>query len=120
MPQILNQAAELAKAESSLTVTQTPLVVPGPLTLSLLQRGCNRQRIAASQSLVGEARQPVDVRLGQQVVDHEFQQVSCGQPRRGPTAGGLKVPQTGSQGWVVRYRHASHRRRNRLGLLGTE
>src|SRR5438445_4437002 len=119
MPQAISQITELAEADSSLTVTQTPFVVPGPLTLSLLQ-GRWSQRIVASQYLVGDARKPVDVGLGQHVIDHEFHQISRGERRGGPTARSLKGPQTGSQLWVVRYRHASHHRRDRLGLLSAK
>src|SRR3989441_7843225 len=96
MPQAISQIAELAEADSSLTVTQTPFVVPGPLTLSLLQ-GRWSQRIVASQYLIGDARKPVDVGLGQHVIDHEFHQISRGERRRGPTARSLKGPQTGSR-----------------------
>src|SRR5712691_12437522 len=120
MPQAFIQIAELAEADCSLTVTQTPFVVSGPLTLPLLHGRWNRQRIAASQSLVGDARKPVDVRFGQHVIDHEFHQISRGKPHAGPTAGSLKGPHTGSEVWVVRYRHASHHRRDSLGLLSAE
>src|SRR2546426_1859694 len=89
MPQVFLEVAKLAEADSSLTVTQTPFVVPGPLTLSLLQ-GRWPQRIAASQYLVGDARKPVDVGLGQHVIGHEFHQISRGEPRGGPTARSLK------------------------------
>src|SRR5439155_25024442 len=98
MSQVSFQVAELAEADGGLAVAETPFVVPGPLTLPLLQGRWDRQRIAASQFLVGDARKPVDVWLGQQVIDHELQQISCGEPRAGPTAGSLKVSQTGSQG----------------------
>src|SRR3989449_9997798 len=119
MPQAIFQITELVEADSSLTVTQTPFVVPGPLPLSLLQ-GRGPQRVAASQYLVGDARKPVDVRLAQQVIDHEFHQISRGEPLGGPTARSLKGPQKGSHVWVVRDRHASHHRRDRLGLLSAE
>src|SRR2546428_3850744 len=119
MPQAIFKIAELAEADSSLTVTQSPFVLPGALTLSLLH-GRWPQRIAASEYFVGDARKPVDVRLGQHVVDNEFHQISRGEPHGGPTAGSLKGPQTGSQVWVVRDRHASHHRRDRLGLLSAE
>src|SRR5438034_8839232 len=120
MSKVSFQVAELAEADSSLTVAETPFVVPGPLTLPLLQGRWNRQGIAASQSLIGDARKLVDVRLGQDVIDHELQEISRGEPHAWPTAGSLKVSQTGSQGRVVRYRHAPHPRRDRLGLLGAE
>src|SRR2546425_1200614 len=119
MPQAFLQITELAEADSSLTVTQTPFVLPGPKTLSLRQ-GRWPQRIAASQYLVGDARKPVDVRLGQQVIGHEFHQISRGEPPGGPTARSLNGPQKGSQAWIVRDRHASHHRRDRLGLLSAE
>src|SRR5437870_13435470 len=119
MPQAIFKIAELAEADSSLTVTQSPFVLPGPKTLSLLQ-GRWPQRIAASEYFVGEARKPVDVRLGQQVIDHEFHQISRGEPHGGPTARSLNGLQNGSQVWVVRDRHASHHRRDRLGLLSAE
>src|SRR2546426_6791743 len=120
MPQAIVQIAELAEAESSLTVTQTPFVVPGPQTLPLLHGRWNRQRVAASQSLIGDACQPVDVRLGQHVINDKLHQISGGKPPARPTTGSLKGPHTGSQVWVVRYRHASHHRRDRLGLLSAE
>src|SRR2546422_2597841 len=66
MPQAIFQIAELAEAESSLTVTQTPFVIPGPQTLPLLHGRWNRQRVAASQSLIGDACQPVDVRRSEE------------------------------------------------------
>src|SRR2546425_10531931 len=53
MSQAFLQIAELAEADSSLTVTQTPFVVPGPVPPSLLQ-GRRPQRIAASQYLIGD------------------------------------------------------------------
>src|SRR2546426_3581554 len=119
MPQAIFKIAELAEADSSLTVTQSPFVLPGALTLSLLH-GRWPQRIAASEYFVGDARKPVDVRLGQHVIDHEFHQISRGEPHGGPTAGSLNGPQKGSHVWVVRDRHASHHRRDRLGLLSAE
>src|SRR5437879_4424940 len=119
MPQAIFKIAELAEADSSLTVTQTPFVLPGPLTLSLLQ-GRWPQRIAASKDFVGDARKPVDMRLGQQVIDHEFHQISRGEPPGGPTARRLNGPQKGSQVWIVRDRHASHHCRDRLGLLSAK
>src|SRR5438093_13204622 len=42
MPQVLVQVAELAEANSSLTVTQTSFVLSGPLTPPLLQGGWTR------------------------------------------------------------------------------
>src|SRR3989442_13288697 len=45
MPQVVLEVAELAEAESGLTVTQTPFVVPRPLPLSLFEGRGNRQRI---------------------------------------------------------------------------
>src|SRR2546425_909126 len=120
MPQAIVQIAELAEAESSLTVTQTPFVVPGPQTLPLLHGRWNRQRVAASQSLIGDACQPVDVRLGQHVINDKLHQISGGKPPARPTTGSLKGPHTRSQVGVVRDRHASHHRRDRLGLLSAE
>src|SRR5438132_2117812 len=119
MPQAIFKIAELAEADSSLTVTQSPFVLPGPLTPSLLQ-GRWPQRIAASEHFVGEGRKPVDVLLGQQVIDHEVHQISPGEPPGGPTARSLNGLQNGSQVWVVRDRHASHHRRDRLGLLSAK
>src|SRR5439155_19355409 len=91
-----------------------------PYTLPLVQSRRHRQRIAASQSLVGDARKPVDVRLGQHVINDKLHQISGGKPPARPTTGSLKGPHTGSQVWVVRYRHASHHRRDRLGLLSAK